>query len=470
MIVRNINKNEFKVGKKIPKNISYSQILYEKDYVAPKAKLLAWGIFLIIFIENGTLGLIPKQFYYIYRNMRVSDFLIYGLILYSLFNVKEYQKLYQSRIMIIPKLFLIFFLFQFIISSIKYDYNIIEFFFRLKNLWISFLVFPILLLIKRKGLGYLVKLILPVAIVSNLLYIFSALTGIAFLPDIGISEQSLPGGLKVFRVFGGTFYGELYFMGFIYLWITKRFRIYQLFLAILFIIPHILAFGRAAWIYLFLTIVFILIWYTIKEKEFRLAFRQIVIITILVSALLYSFSVFIPQSDFLVEAIEARVTQGQDDYKFKEGTYGTRLANIEALLFLWQNGNIFIGIGMHPLWVLKPETVEESIIAWGFSDIGWASVLTAYGLVGFILAILFQVYYFMIGLKILKQSPYNDLLIYFILIFLSKLFFDSVINYSYSGLTVGLMGFYPVTFYIAVITYKYEYIDEEYNLSGKMSY
>lgn len=469
MVVKLGNNFRITAGQKSPNKRTFGQILEDSNYITVNAKLLAWGIFLIIFIENGTLGLIPKQFYYVYRNMRISDFLIYGLIFYSLFNVREFQKLYKSKLMIFPKLFLIYFLFQFIISSIKYDYNVIESFFRLKTLWMSFLVFPFLLLIKRKGLGYLIKIMLPVAIISNFLYILSALTGIAFLPDIGISEQNLPGGLKVFRVYGGTFYGELYFMGFIYLWITKHFRIYQLLLAILFIIPHILAFGRAAWIYLTLTIVFILIWYTIKVKEFRSVFKQIAIISILVAGLLYVFIQFIPQSDYFIDAIEARVNQGQDDFTYKEGTYGTRIANIAVLLNLWQNGNVIIGIGMHPLWVLKPETVEESIIAWGFSDVGWASVLTAYGLIGFILAILLQIFYFVTGLKILKQSTHNDILMYFVLLFLSKLFFDSVINSTYVGLTVGLMGFYPVAFTIAAITYKYEYIDEEYNLSRKTS-
>lgn len=469
MVVKLGNNFRITAGQKSPNKRTFGQVLEDSNYITVNAKLLAWCIFLIIFIENGTLGLIPKQFYYIYRNMRISDFLIYGLILYSLFNVREFEKLFKSKLMIFPKLFLAYFLFQFIISSIKYDYNIIETFFRLKNLWMSFLVFPFLLLIKRKGLGYLIRIMLPVAIISNLLYILSALTGIAFLPDIGISEQNLPGGLKVFRVYGGTFYGELYFMGFIYLWITKHFRIYQLLLAILFIIPHILAFGRAAWIYLTLTIVFILIWYTIKVKEFRSVFKQIVIVSILVATLLYAFIQFIPQSEYFIDAIEARVNQGQDDFTYKEGTYGTRIANIAALLNFWQNGNIIIGIGMHPLWVLKPETVEESIIAWGFSDVGWASVLTAYGLIGFILAVLFQIFYFMTGLKILKQSPHNDILMYFIIVFLSKMFFDSVVNSTYVGLTVGLLGFYPVAFTIAAITYKYEYIDEEYNFSRKIS-
>jgi len=305
---------------------------------------------------------------------------------------------------------------------------------------------------------------LPVAIVSNLLYILSAVTGIAFLPDIGISEQNLPGGLKVFRVYGGTFYGELFFLGFIYQWMTKKFRVYQLFLVILFIVPHILAFGRSAWIYFTLTITIMIIWYVIKKKEFKLAIRQIVLMVILVGALFYSFSTFVPQSDYLFEAIGARVEQGQDDIKFKEGTFGTRIANIEALLTLWQSSNIFIGIGMHPLWVVKPETVEENIYAWGFSDVGWASVLTAYGLIGFILAVTFQIYYIMQCLKIMKKSVYNDLLVFFILVFFSRLFFDSVINYAYQGLSVGLWGYWSTTFYLAALTYKYEYPDQNYNL------
>lgn len=464
MVVKIANNFRVTNGRKNPDSKSFGDILEERNYLTLNAKLLAWGIFLIFFVENGTLGLIPKQFYFVYRNMRISDFLLYSLTAYALFNVKEYSYLYHSRAILLPKILLVYFLFQFVMSSILYDYNFIELFFRLKGIWMCFLIFPFLLLIKRRALGYLIKIMLPVAIVSNILYILSAITGIAFLPDIGISEQNLPGGLKVFRVYGGTFYGELFFLGFIYQWMTKKFRVYQLFLVILFIVPHILAFGRSAWVYFTLTIVIMLVWYALKKKEFRLAVRQIVIMSILVVGLVYSFTKFVPQSDYLFEAIEARVSQGQEDVKYREGTFGTRLANIGALLTLWQNSNIFIGIGMHPLWVVKPETVEENIYAWGFSDVGWASVLTAYGLIGFILAIIFQMYYFMITIKVLRKAVYNDLLVFFSLVFLSRLFFDTVINYSYSGLSVGLWGFFSITFYIAALAYKYENLEGKYEL------
>lgn len=451
---RNINQNT-------PK---YSNILKVSSIIPQNAKLLAWGIFLIFFIENGTLGLIPKQYYFVYRNVRISDLLLYGLTLYSLYNNKEFYKLFKSKALIIPKLILLYLLFQFIMSSILYEYNPIEFFFRLKGIWMSMLVFPFLLLLQRKGFGYLIKLILPVAVVSNILYILSAITGIKFLPEIGIAEQSLPGGLKVFRVYGGTFYGELFFLGFIYYWISKKFRLYQLGLAIIFIIPHILAFGRSAWTFFSLTIIFMLVWYALKKREFRVAFRQIIIFSILGITLIYAFIKLIPQSDYMLEAIEARIIQGQEDIKFKEGTYGTRIANIQAMINLWQSTNIFVGIGMHPMWVVKPETAQEVIYAWGFSDVGWASVLTAYGLIGFILAIIFQLYYFINAAKILRQSIYNDILIFFVLVFFSRMFFDSVINFTYAGLTVGLWGFFSSAFYIAALVYKKENIDEEYKL------
>lgn len=464
MVVRLANNLRVTAGKKPDYKPTFSEVLEERNYLTLNAKLLAWGIFLIFFIENGTLGLIPKQFYFVYRNMRVSDFLLYALTAYSLFNVKEFSKYYHSRALLLPKILLVYFLFQFVVSSMMYDYNFIELFFRLKGIWMCFLIFPFLLLIKRRALGYLVKIMLPVAIVSNFLYILSAITGIAFLPDIGISEQNLPGGLKVFRVYGGTFYGELFFLGFIYQWMTKKFRVYQLFLAILFIIPHILAFGRSAWVYFLLTIFIMIVWYSLKKKELKLAVRQIVLMTLLIGGLFYSFTRFVPQSDYLFEAIEARVEQGQEDIKYKEGTFGTRIANIEALLSLWQNSNIFIGIGMHPLWVVRPETVEENIYAWGFSDVGWASVLTAYGLIGFILAVLFQIYYIILCLKVMKNAVYNDLLVFFVLVFLSRLFFDTVVNYAYSGLSVGLWGFWSITFYIAALVYKHENIKDRYDL------
>lgn len=464
MVVRLANNFRVTARKIGQEKNTFADVLLQKNYLTLNAKLLAWGIFLVFFIENGTLGLIPKQFYFVYRNVRISDILLYALTAYALYDAKEYSKLLNSRAMILPKLILLYMFIQFIISSILYDYKIVEFFFRLKGIWMCFLVFPFLLLLKRRALGYLIKLFLPVAIISNILYIMSAVTGIAFLPDIGIAEQNLPGGLKVFRVYGGTFYGELFFLGFIYIWITKKFRVYQVFLAVLFILPHILAFGRSAWIYFTLTITIMMIWYAIKKREFRAALRQIVVVTVLVVALIYAFVKLVPESEYLVNAIEARVTQGQDDMKYNEGTYGSRLANIGALLTLWQNSNVVIGIGMHPLWVVKPLTVEENIYAWGFSDVGWASVLAAYGLIGFLLAVIYQIYYFITSVKIAKNSKYNDILVFFALVFLSRLFFDSVINGAYVGLSVGLWGFWSTAIYVAAVTYKKEYPDEEYNI------
>src|SRR5207249_1672205 len=161
----------------------------------------------------------------------------YSLIIFSLFRIKEYKAIFKSRAFLITKILLLYLLFEFFYSCIQYDVNPVEHFFRLKGIWSSFLVFPFLLLFQRNGLPFLIKLIMPVAIISNLLYILSALTGIPFLPDISISLQFITADIQVFRVYGGTFFGETFFLGFIYLWITKKFRVYQLFLTILFIIP-----------------------------------------------------------------------------------------------------------------------------------------------------------------------------------------------------------------------------------------
>ena len=160
MVVRLQNNFRLTSGKNNGNNTSFSEILLEKNYLTVNAKLLAWGIFLIFFIENGTLGLIPKQFYFIYRNMRVSDFLLYALTIYSLLNVKEFSNLFHSKELLLPKILLVYYLFQFGISSMMYDYNFIELFFRLKGIWMCFMVFPFLLLIKRRALGYLVKICL----------------------------------------------------------------------------------------------------------------------------------------------------------------------------------------------------------------------------------------------------------------------------------------------------------------------
>ena len=114
-----------------------------------RAKILAFAIFLYYFIENGTLGLIPPKYYIIYRNVRISDFILYALILYSVLNLREFKDLFKSKSFFLAKILLFYFILEFGISAIKYQFNIIEYFFRLKGLWSSFLVLPFLLLYKR---------------------------------------------------------------------------------------------------------------------------------------------------------------------------------------------------------------------------------------------------------------------------------------------------------------------------------
>lgn len=442
-----------------PKNYSLdkSNLIDKEKYVPANAKMLAWGLFLVFFIENGTLGLLPKQAYFIYRNVRISDLLIYFLIIYSLFQSKEYIEYFKSRSLLITKLILGFFLLEFLISSLLYEFNLIEYFFRLKNLWASFLVFPYLLLIKRNGLNYLIRIILPCAIISNILYILSSLTGIAFLPEVGIVKQYLPGGLEVYRVFGGTFFGEFFFLGYIFNWITNRFRLYQLVLAILFIIPHILAFGRAAWVYFIFTIMLILIWHILKKREFKILLRQLIVVTILLITLIYSFIQFIPRADYISDALDARIFEGEEDVKFEKGTYGSRLAKNKILIELWLSNNIFLGIGMHPMWVYKPETEEESQYYSSFSDVRWTALLAAYGIIGFLLVVIFQIYYAFISLKLLKRVKENDIYVFFILLMLSTLLFDTLINYSYNLVSITLTGMtFSLSLFVAIIVLKYE--------------
>lgn len=428
-----------------------------KEVVSQKAKILAWAIFLIFFFESGTLGLIPKQLYMIYRNMRISDILIYSCIIYSLFNIKEFEYLFKSKTLIISKLLIIYLSCVFIGSVIFYGQNPIEYFFRLKGVWSSAMIFPFLLLIHRNGFNYFIKLVFPVAVVSNILYILSAVTGVAFMPGLEIVKQTLPGGMQVNRVFGGTFFGEYFFLGFIYNWVTKKFKPYQLILAVLFVTPHILAFGRSAWANLSFIIVFIVFWNLLRKKNFKIIFRQAVLLIILLIVIIYGFMKFIPQSDFLLEAIGARVSQGEEDMKYTEGTYGSRITNTQALIDLWKNTNILFGIGMHPMWVIKAETVEENIYAWGFNDIRWPAILAAYGLVGFLLSIVFQIYYFVVSLKILKNNKEIDICTFFIILLCAGLFFDTVFNFSIVMVSTTLSGILiNLTLAIAMVTYKYE--------------
>ena len=224
--------------------------------------------------------------------------------------------------------------------------------------------------------------------------------------------------------------------------------------------PQILAFGRQAWVYYAFTLFLMFVWNSLKKKEFQLVFRQIALFAVLGAALIYVFVTYIPQSDYLTEAIGARIEQGESDVSNQEGTYGTRLNSANALVDLWMNSNMLFGIGMHPMWVVKPLTEQENLYAWGFSDVGWASVLAAYGLVGFLMSLFFQIYFIIISLIILKRTKRKDIYTFFVLLFVSLLLFDSVISYSTRFFTSGLWGFPGIVLYIAAMTYKYEHLNE----------
>lgn len=461
-----INNLRFKGGSGGQDRFSKQDYLktYSENYLSEelkinlKARLLAFAIFLFYFIENGTLGLIPQKFYMVYRNIRISDLILYGLIIYSFFCIREFKDFFKSKSFLIPKVILAYFLFEFIVSAIKYEFNPFEYFFRLKGLWQSFLIFPFMLLIKRNGLNFFIKIVFPIAVISNLLYVLSALTGIPFLPDVSIYKQRLPGDIEVFRVFGGTFFGELFYLGFVYYWITNRFRFWQLPLVVLFIVPHILAFGRSAWVSFAFTILLMIVFNSLKKKNFKVLFRQAVILMIMGLFLSISFIKLIPESDYYLDALKERIFQGQDDMKYSEGTYGTRiLTQNAALLNLWASSDWVFGIGMHPMWVVKPESREEQIYYGAFCDVVWPSVLAAYGIVGFILCGILQFYYIYLCIKLLKRARDEKISSLFIMLLLSKLIFDLVFTYSYVLFSTGLWGFFlAMNLYIPILVSVYE--------------
>ncbi|HRJ85090.1 MAG TPA: hypothetical protein PK753_05420 [Ignavibacteria bacterium] len=440
-------------------SVLYSENFYKEELVLNlRARMLAICIFLYYFIENGTMGLVPQKFYMVYRSVRLSDMLLYGMILYSFFYWREYRDLLKSRSFLVVKILLAYFLFEFAVSAFRYGFSPLEYFMRLKGIWTSFLVFPYLLLLKRGGFSFLIKLIFPVAIISNLLYVITALTGIPFLPDVSIIRQQLPGDIEVFRVFGGTFFGELYFLGIVYFWITNRFRAWQLGLAALFIIPHILAFGRLAWIGFIFTILVMIILNSLNKRNYHLLLRQAVILIVLGIAVIFAFIKFIPESDFYVDALNARIFQGQEDVKHSEGTYGTRvIMQNNALVSLWLNNDIFLGIGMHPMWVLGPETKEEIVYYGAFCDVSWPGTLAAYGLIGFALACFIQFYYAWLSLKLIRRSKENTIFTFMLTLLFAKLVFDSTVGFSYVFLTTGLWGLFNLlNVYIPIVVYSYE--------------
>jgi len=440
-------------------SVLYSENFFKEELVINlRARVLAICIFLYYFIENGTMGLVPQKFYMVYRSVRISDLLLYGMVAYTFFCYKEIKDLYKSKVFLVAKVFLLYLLFEFAVSYVRYGFNPVEYFFRLKGIWTSFLVFPYLLLVKRNGFPFLIKIIFPVAIISNLLYIITALTGIPFLPDVSIIKQRLPGDIEVFRVFGGTFYGELFFLGIIYYWITKRFRLWQMGLVILFIIPHVLAFGRLAWVGFVFTILVMILINSMNKRNYHILLRQAVLLIIMGISISYAFIKFIPESDFYLDALNARVFQAQDDVKYDEGTYGTRvIMQNNALVYLWMNSDIFLGIGFHPMWVLGPESREEAIIYGALCDVAWPAVLAAYGLVGFILTLIIQFYYIFITFKIIRNSPQVSLYTFILILMFSKLVFDSTVGFSYVFVSTGLWGFFTgLNIYIPVMVYMYE--------------
>ena len=156
--------------------------------------------------------------------------------------------------------------------------------------------------------------------------------------------------------------------------------------------------------------------------------------------------------------LSARLFQGQEDLKYSEGTYGVRVVTQNSsLINLWLNSDVFLGVGMHPMWVVGAETREESVYYSAFSDVVWPSVLAAYGLIGFSIAVLIQIYYFFLSFKILKRIREASIYVLFVTFLFSKLLFDSTVGFSFIFLSTGLWGFFiSLNLYIPVLIYVYE--------------
>ncbi len=124
----------------------------------------------------------------------------------------------------------------------------------------------------------------------------------------------------------------------------------------------------------------------------------------------------------------------------KEPTEKEGIQN-NSLVKLWLNSsNPIFGIGMHPMWVYRPETQQEKIYYGAFSDVVWPSVLAAYGVMGFILAISFQIYYLIKSFKIIKKSPSANINMFLLILFFAQLLFDTFLGYSHTLFSTGLWG------------------------------
>jgi hypothetical protein len=320
------------------------------------------------------------------------------------------------------------------------------------------MIFPFLLLLKRGGVVYMIKIFFVPAVAANILYILTSITGVIFIPGTSISQQILPGGIVVNRVFGSTFYGEFFFFGFVYLTLTRKFRPFYL-VGILFIIPDILALGRGAWVGLSFTLTLIFVWNILKKREFKVIFKQILLIAVIIAVTIYGLIQILPDPESFFNILNLRVMQGTEDYKYSEGTYRTRMENNVALTDLWLNTNVLFGVGMAPFWVIKPETTEETIYLWGFSDLRWSAVLAAYGLIGFLLAAAFQIYFLYLTFRTLKRARDTSIGIFFVLMMLGGLIFDTFINFTLNLISVTVYGIaYMMTFYISMLVYEHEKI------------
>jgi hypothetical protein len=93
------------------------------------------------------------------------------------------------------------------------------------------------------------------------------------------------------------------------------------------------------------TIFIMILLNTLHKRNFRILFKQAFVIIVLTLTVIISFVKFIPESDFYIDAIKARLRQGQDDVKYSEGTYGTRvITQNSALIKLWRENDIILGV------------------------------------------------------------------------------------------------------------------------------
>jgi len=366
---------------------------------------------LALFADAQFGGLIPMKYLSFYSTIHKGEFFFIVLLFYSILHFEEIKPYFNHIITKIILIWVLYVIFQIIVSSARYDEPLIAIFARTRHTLKILYFIPFLFLNTEEKITKFIKISLIFMSLVVIMYVGVTLLKIPISSTYYVVQEKEFGGIPMRRVYANIAYTPI--LGFFFLakaltrpGIRSKTILYLLF-SLFFLVPILLAFGRGSWLNNIFAISLIF-FFSLKKygnKEVTTKFVNLGILVVLFFIVLNILGrIGFENPSDLFHAMKARFTSSVSDFQSTSGTYEIRVEDELPVLFETIAKNPILGIGLDPGWqaVRRPSMLTRAI-----ADIRPLAQIVIWGIPGIVIIIISTIVFVKFSLQKLKIATDN---------------------------------------------------------------